>query len=367
MARSSLHIFWLTALAIPCLFLTAMGQSRSNLAVSDHLRVQAPMDRVWLARDSITEMERCWQFMNRATGGMLPSQIIVLLSKEAAVNSINLKESVITIGLGNPAASYEVSSFIEKSAVKEMARIGLINLSGGARAKSDCEFLIFGMAEILVHEYTQSTRTLKSAWVIAHYLDQMNLLGLKMQSDWASFSEGNSNLRAASPGVTFLEFCREQYGREKLKKIFAGLKMNSLSQSLYSAFRSSPETLESEWLKKVREYSDFSDMTFDSDNDAPQFKRAELVPGTARPGASLQIRLFIQDDGNNLSASGVFLRDETSGSVFQARVPVGKDAGYVFVDLPIEAGRQPGSYAYSATAVDEEGNIRNWRGTYVVP
>jgi hypothetical protein len=366
MVRSTFRILQLAALAVLCFSLTTSGQSRSGLTVSDHLRVQAPADRGYLARNSISEMERCWQFMNKATGGMLPRQIIVLLSMDSVENSINLKESIITIGLGNPAATYEMKSYLEHSAAREMARMGLLNLSDGTVSKNDNEFLISGMAEILVHEYTQSTRGLKSAWIIAHFLDQMKLLGLKIQSYRASYSEGESDLRAAAPGITFLEFCRDLYGRDKLKKIFEGLRKGNLSQSLFATFKSTPEALESGWLQKVREYSDISDVTVDSDEDAPQFRQAELIPDIAKAGTSLQIRLFITDAGNNLSTSAVFLKDESSGSVFQAQSPVEKKAGYMLVKLPIEASRQPGSYAYSATAVDEEGNVRNWQGTYVV-
>jgi hypothetical protein len=366
MVKSSIRISSLAAFMILCFSLMASARSGSGLIVSDHLRLQAPADRVWLARDSIVEMERCWQFTNKATGGMLPRQIIVIISMDSVEPSINLKESIITIGLGNPEASYDMKSFLEHSAAREMARMGLINLSGGTGSRGDDEFLISGMAEILVHEYTQSTRSLKSAWIIAHHLDRMKLLGLKIQSDWVSFSEGKSNLRAASPGITFLEFCRDLYGREKLRKLFENLKKGSLAQSLYATFKSTAEDLERDWLQKVREYNEISDITVDSDEDAPQFKRAELIPNIAQAGTSLQIRLFVTDAGNNLNPSGVFLWDESSGSVFQAQAPVEKEAGTLFVNLPIEAGRQPGSYVYSVTAVDEEGNVRNWRGTYMV-
>jgi len=297
---------------------------------------------------------------------MLPRQIIVLLTMDSIDASINLKESIIIIGLGNPAASYEMQRYLEHAAAREMARMGLLNLSSGTESKNDNEFLISGMAEILVHEYTQSTRSLKSAWIIAHYLDRMKLLGLKIQSDWNSYSEGEPGLRATSPGITFLEFCRDLYGREKLRKIFEGLRKGGLSQSLFAVYKSTAEALEGGWLQQVREFDEISDITVDSNEDAPQFKRAELIPDIAKVGTSLQIRLFITDAGHNLNASGVFLQDESSGSVLQARSPAGKKADYVLVNLPIEAGRQSGSYAYAVTAVDEEGNVRNWRGTYVV-
>lgn len=366
MLRSSIGISRLIILTILCISLSAAGQSRTGLTVSEHLRVQAPPDRGWLARDSISEMERCWQFMNRATGGMLPRQITVLISMDAVENSTNLRESIITIGLGNPTASYDMKSFLEHSAAREMAHMGLANLSGGTGLRNDSEFLLAGMAKILVHEYTQSTRNLESAWIIAHYLDQMKLLGLKIQSNWISFSGGKDNLRAASPGITFLQFCRDTYGREKLRKLFESLKKGNLSQGLDTTFKSTAEVLESSWLQKVREYDEISDITIDSDENVPQFKRTELIPDIAQSGTSLQIRLFITDGDNNLSPGGVFLKDESSGSVFQAQPPAEKEAGYMFVNLPIEAGRQPGPYTYAVTAIDEEGNVRNWRGTYTV-
>jgi hypothetical protein len=36
------------------------------------------------------------------------------------------------------------------------------------------------------------------------------------------------------------------------------------------------------------------------------------------------------------------------------------------VDLPVEAGRTPGSYELSITAIDEAGNVRTWTRSYTV-
>jgi hypothetical protein len=364
MFRSALLIVNLAAFAILPFSLPASGQSGSGRMVSEHLRLQVPADREWLARDTIMEVERCWQFMNGATGGSLPRKMVVIVSLEPIESSANLAESTITIGMGQPAASYDLRSFLVHSAAREMARMGLINLSRGTGLRDDSEFLYAGMAETLAHEFNQSTRSLNGAWIIAHFLDRMNLLGLKVQSDWPSFSNGKRNLRTASPGITFLASCRELYGREKVIKLFESLKKGNLSESLVAAFKTPAATLESAWFQKVRAYSDFPDITLASEGDVPQLVRTELTPDIVRAGTSLQIRLFIRDGGNNLSPDGVFLKDESSGLVLQAQAPPGKETAYMVVDLPIEAGRQPGSYKYSVTAVDEAGNVRNWRGTY---
>jgi hypothetical protein len=366
MVKSALLNLKLIAFAILCFSLPVSGQSGSGRIVSEHLRIQVPADREWLARDTIMDMERCWQFMNGATGGMLPRKVFVIVSMDPVESSINLPECTITIGLDQPGASYDLRSFLTHSTTRAIARMGLINLSRGTGPRDDNEFLYAGMVEILAHEFDQSTRSLNSAWIIAYYLDQMKLLGLKTQSDWSSFSNDKHNLRAASPGITFLASCRELYGREKVMKLFESLRKGSLSESLAAAFKTAAGTLESAWLQKVRAFSDINDITLASDGDVPQLLRTELVPNTARAGTSLQIRLFIKDGGNNLIADGVFLKDASSGSVLQAQAPPGKDKAYIFVDLPIEAGRQPGSYKYSVTAVDETGNVRNWLGTYTL-
>jgi hypothetical protein len=366
MARSVFLFFSLAAFLILQIPNSALGQSGSGRMVSEHLRLEVPADREWLARDAIMDIERCWQFMNGATAGLLPREIIVIASMNPVENPLNLSESIITIGMGQPEASYQPRNFFVHGAAREMARMGLINLSQGTGVRDETEFLYAGMAETLAHDFNQSARSLSGAWVIAHYLDRMKLLGLRVQSAWPSFSNNRRTLRTAAPGITFLASCRELYGRDKVTKLFEYMKKGTLPENLLAAFKTPASSLEKAWLQRVRAYSDFSDIMLESEEDMPQLVRTQLIPDAPQAGSPLQIRLYIKDGGNNLSPDGIFLTDEGSASVLQAQAPLGKDTSYVNVDLPIEPARKPGAYNYSVIAVDEAGNVRNWRGTYTL-
>jgi hypothetical protein len=344
------------------------AQSMDDRIMSEHVRIRVPLEREWLGRDTIMDLERCWRFMNAATGDSLPRRILLVIDWDGLLTATKYQESSISVGMSRPAAAADTKNFLLHSSAREMARLGLYALSSGAtdRSREESEFLVEGMAEILTHEYERSSRSLNGAWIISQLLDKMKLLGLNVQTSWASFSGGRRDLRAASPGITFLTTCRQLYGRERVLKLFESLRKGNLQESLSTAFKTSPVALEEQWLKRVRGYQEVEEVTVTSEEDAPQLLKTVSVPDAGKAGSSLQLRLFVKDGSNDLFAWGVFLKDEASGKVLQAQPASEKGSKYIAVQIPIEAGLQPGQYDYRITAVDESGNVRNWRGKYAV-
>ena len=137
--------------------------------------------------------------MNRSIGGALPRRVTVTLDWGAAENRCNRRAGHITIGLGRPGAAAGGKDGIFHAIARDMARLGLLNISEGA-AREDTEFLFEGMIEILVHEFDLSSRSLESAWAIAKLLDAGEGLGLARQRSWTDFSGGVRNHRNAAPG-----------------------------------------------------------------------------------------------------------------------------------------------------------------------
>ncbi|HYK88059.1 MAG TPA: hypothetical protein VE398_04785 [Acidobacteriota bacterium] len=342
------------------------SQSVDDRIRSEHLRIRVPLEREWLGRDSIMDLERCWRFMNAATGDSLPRPILVVIDWNGADTSTNYQDFSIVVGMNQPSAAPDAKSFLFHNSAREMARLGLYVLSRGASARQENAFLVEGMSEILVHEYERNSRSLSGAWIISQQLDRMKLLGLNIQSAWASFSGGHHNLRTASPGITFLMTCRELHGRDRVLKLFESMRKGNLLESIAATFKTGPELLEAEWLKRVRSHQDPEEVTVTSDEDAPQLLKTASVPEACRAGSALQLRLFVKDGSNDLLPWGIFLLDEASGRVLQAQAGQEKGASYIAVSVPIEEGRKPGQYGYRIIAVDESGNVRNWRGKYTV-
>ncbi len=343
----------------------AAAQALDSSVVSEHVRISIPPERAWLGRDVIMDLERCWRFVNPATGGSLPRRILVEVDWGGTTSSSSPRDGTIKVGLDQPAAAADVPGFLLREAAREMARLGLLNLARQTAPVERTAFLFQGMAELLGREFNHSTRGLASAWVVAQLLDRMKLLGISAQSSWEAFSEGRNDLRAAAPGVTFLMTCRETYGREKTLKLFEGLRRGSLDESVASHFRTSLSALESAWLKKVREQPRWGDVTITSEEDAPVLEQSE-VPRSLHPGETVRLRLLLRDRARDLLPSGVFAVQTDSGAVVQAQ-PGPAGAPYVAIDLPAENERRAGSYGYRVTAVDESGNIRNWEGHYSIP
>jgi hypothetical protein len=135
---------------------------------SDHVIVQMPAERELLGRQLIGDLERCYAYMNRSIGGALPRRVAVTLDWPRAETGCNRRAGHISVGMGRPEASGD-REFLFHAIAREMARLGLLNLSEGA-AREDTEFLFEGMIEILVHEFDHSSRSLESAWAISKLL-----------------------------------------------------------------------------------------------------------------------------------------------------------------------------------------------------
>jgi hypothetical protein len=343
----------------------AQGGAGGRL-VSEHVRMSIPVEREWLGRDTMVDLERCWRFMHGATGNNLPRRVLVVVAWDGRESRASAADATVTIGMTHPAAAANMRGFLLHEAAREMARLGLLQLARRNAPVETDDFLFEGMAEILTHEFDRSSRSLAGAWVLAHLLDRINLLGLTAQSSWSEFSGGRHDLRSAAPGITFLLTCRETFGRERTLKLFEGLRRGNLNDALWLTFRTSAAALEGSWLKKVREHSSWEDVTTTSEDDAPILEKTVHVPETARAGQELQLRFFVRDKTQDLFPGGIYVQDQASGKVFPSAARSDAGGQYISVMIPVSSGLEPGQYNYKLTAVDEAGNVRTWDGAYPV-
>ena len=137
----------------------------------------------------------------------------------------------------NPLASGNVRRYLSHHAAREMARLGLLHLSGGSQ-REDTRFLFEGMSELLAHEFEHSTRGLEAAWLISQYLDKMQLrpdaaaLVVHLHH-WIPKPE-----KCRAGDYLPYDHPRSLHGRDKAIKLFQSFKRyNSLLQSLTSTFR----------------------------------------------------------------------------------------------------------------------------------
>jgi hypothetical protein len=352
----------LTFSLIACLFASGASPAQQLVsAASEHVLLFMPSERESLGREMIADIERCFGFMNRATNESLPRKISITVDFNQPDSSCNLRRSSITLGMSRPLG--DLKPFLFHSAAREIARLGLLALSQGAQ-REDTEFLFEGMAEILVHEFDHSSRSLEAAWVVSQFLDEMQMLGLGHQRAWSRFSGGKRCHRNASPGITFLTTFRELQDRERPLKLFEALKKKSLTDSLSEAFRAPASELESTWLKRVRAYSATEITT--AAEEAPELVQTRLVPDTGEPGTAMELRLFIEDSARNLLPDSVFVKDERTGRVLQVQAASEKGVGFLVAIIPVEENCPPGQYKYQVTAIDEAGNLRRWSGSYTV-
>src|SRR5512136_2737055 len=189
--------FGLPALALAVLgqmgllFPRAAGaQAVTDNIFSGHVRVRVPMEREWVGRDVVTDLDRCWIYVNGAAGGKMPRGILVDLRWDESDSRVELADNRIVIGMKHPAAAANERAFLMRNAAREIGRLGLLSLFKGGAPREESEFLIEGMSEILAREYARTTRSLGGAWILAQLLDRMGLLGLKTQAAWSTFSEG---------------------------------------------------------------------------------------------------------------------------------------------------------------------------------
>lgn len=331
---------------------------------SEHLLLRMPSDRSALGRDLAAELERCYLFMNRSTANNLPRKVIIIANWDQSDSSCSMESASVSIGMRQPGASADPRKFLLNEAAKEMARLGLLELSGGAR-REDTEFLFEGMTEILVHEYQHSSKALEGTWIISRFLDDMKSLGIATQRSWTAFSSGKRCFRNASPGVTLLSTYRELLGRDAPLKFFEALKKSSLTASLSTAFRASITDVENTWLKRVREYATADEVTVAAE-EAPQLLQTALVPGNPKPGTTMEVQLYFKSSKGMLLPEGVFMKDQRTGRVMQPQTPSDKGTGYMVLKFPVAADCPPGDYKYQVIAIDESGNVRNWTGDYKI-
>jgi hypothetical protein len=364
MFRSALFLVIRLATASLCLLIPCgtHAQSITDRIVSEHVRISLPTEREWLGTDVIMDLERYWRYANAATGEKLPRKIVVDLNWEKSGTKAN-PDGWIQIGMKTPAADFDTRSFLLRNAAREIARLGLLNLSRGTIFREESEFLVEGMSEIIAREYFRTTRGLAGAWVHAQMLDRMNQLGLAAQAPWSQFSGDRHDLREASPGITFLVTCRELYGRERTMKLFEALQRGTLAEGIVATFRTTPGALEAAWLKKVRTYTISESIPGSPDEEPPKLERAACVAASDASGSRLQLRLFIRKGVNALLPQSLYLPDDASGRVFQARLPAGRDANYSLIEVPIDPAKLASPFNYRVIAVDEAGNISNWQGS----
>jgi len=287
MFRAFLSLVMLTGAWSLCLPDPGMSAAQVIDGISsEHLRVRMPSERETLGRDTIADLEICYGFMNRATGQSLPRRIFIHVRWDASDIRCDYQRATIHLGMNARAAAANPRKFLMHHAAREMARMGLLELSQGAE-REDTEFLFEGMVKILVHEYEHSSRNLESAWTLSRLLDEMNLLGLASQRSWTAFSGGRRCLRSAAPGITFLTTFRELHGRDRPLKLFQSLRTTGLNQSLTAAFKAPVSELEDIWLKKVRELSgDKVPSQHDLDAAQAALQRARAAESTAKAQVS---------------------------------------------------------------------------------
>jgi len=340
------------------------AQTMDDSIVAKHMRIRIPVERQWLGRDTIVELERCWDFVRRATRGNLPGRVLVVIDWKDAASTFDAARCVISIGMNHPAAAKDLKGFLLHNAARELARMALLNLSEGGVSKEENRFLSEGMAEILAREFSSTTKRLGTAWAICYYLDRMNPLGLKELANRPELLSGR-DLRAAAPGITFLTLCRELYGRDRILKLFELLAKKSLEDSLALAFRPPATLLEAEWLKRVRSYTP-GEVTVAGEEVAPVLDKVAFVPEQGKAGATLAMRVFARDGDRDLLPNGIFVVDETSGKVLQGLPAKPAEGSHIVFTIPVEAEREAGRYRVRMIAIDEGGNLREWDAHYSV-
>lgn len=330
-----------------------------------HVRIRIPADRQWLGRETANDLERCWEFIDAATGRKLPSRILVVIHWQDGLAAADFERGTVTVGMDDPASSANPQDFLLHAAARELGRMALINLSSGGAAKAENRFLLEGMSEMLAHDFSGTVKRLNAAWTICHYLDKIRPLDLLKLSSRNELSGSAHDLCSASPGITFLTLCRELFGNERTLRLFESLARKNLEESLAAVAKTPLARLETQWLERVRSLEP-TDVTITTAEEAPTIERITFDPDPGKPAATLGARLSTRDSGNDLSATGVFVVDESSGKVFQGRQMVLAGRRDTQFEIPIEPARPDGRYRLHIVAVDEGGNIRNWAAFYSI-
>jgi len=349
-----------------CVHYAAFAQQMRSTS-SKHVALQYPAERDILGRELSAEAERCYEYMHRATNNGLPRNISVVLDWNAPESAWNFRSGRVTIGMNHPEVAADARKFLRHNLPYAIARLGLLTVSQGA-LREDTEFLFEGMAEILTHEYSHSSRTLDAVWAMAKLLDETGQLGFSLQREWSDFSGGKRNHRNAAPGITFLLTQRE-IDRGRLMKFFEALRKNSLLNSMNMAFKAPAAELEAAWLKKIRAYEIPEEITVQS-SEAPILLKIEQAANPA-PAQPVRLNLFIRDSADDIYPENVFIRDSRSGKTFQARdtdleSAAENGASIYSVTIPIEEDCPAGNYSFQVIMIDDAGNLRQGSGEYSV-
>jgi len=357
---------WTAALCCP-FFLAqiVVAQDTDESIVSRHLRLHIPAERQWIGRDNISDLERCWEFVHVAAGGQLPSRVSVVIEWQDAATSVDAERSTITLGMNDPSALKDSNGFLLQIAVRGLARLALTNLMGDGASKPENRFLLDGMSEMLAHEFSNTVKRLGAAWTICHYVDKISPLGLMHLSGRSEFAGDSQDLVAAAPGITFLTFCSEVYGRDRVLKLFDSLAQKNLEDSLAAAFKTRVPALETQWLNRVRGY-DPQEFSISPDEPGPALDRVLFNPDPAKPGAALAVRLYTHQGRSYLGSTGIFLIDESSGKTRQGHQVKPTEGMFTQFEIPVESARQDGKYRVHIVAVDNGGNVCIWEASYTV-
>ena len=359
-------LLWAVLSALPGSSLPATGaQTMDDSIVSKHVRLRLPMERQWLGRASISDLENCWSFMNSATNARLPGRVMVVLDLQNATAGVDFGRGTISIGLADLNAEKDPRGFLIHAAAREMARMVLMTLSDGGAAKAENRFLLEGLSEMLAHEYASSVRKLTSAWAVAYYQDRIQPLSLTQLATNAPPAVSRHSLHAAAPGITLLTTATDLYGRQRVLRVFELLGKRNFNDAVALAFKTTPAALEEHWLERVRKY-DPADITVTPENAVPVLDRITFEPDPGQPAAPLSIRIDAHDGGQDLAAEGIYLVDEASGRVVNARLAGTATQHYAQGQLTIEPDRKEGQYKIRVIAIDEAGNVRNWEAAYQI-
>lgn len=332
---------------------------------SEHVWIRIPSEREWLGRETITRLEECWRYVHRVTDGSLPRMVVVEVDWSAKEPQANFEGSGISIGMGHPSAQADLKEYLLHHAAREMALLGLDQMTRGATRRQENLSLAGGMAEILAREFDLSTKALASAWTVAHLLSRMGSLTLESLTAPMRNSTVAGGPGALSPAVTFLLSCREQYGREKTLKLIEALRKGGLEEAIHSTFRASPAVVEAAWIERLRRVEPPAEQIVTSAVDAPSLNRIELVPPVVPRGEKVAVYLHLADAGGDLDPQFVFLVDD-SGSVYRGRDAGGSSATGILIEVPVGRDRHEGGHGFKVFAVDGAGNLRSWDGKYEV-
>jgi hypothetical protein len=241
--------------------------------------------------------------------------------------------------------------------------MSVAHMAGAGAARDETRILLSGMSEILAHEFFDTVRRLGSAWLFSHYLDRIRPLELKELPGRTEIA-GKNDLRAAAPGITFLTTCRDLFGQDRVLKLFESLARRSLDDSIASVFRMPAAELEKQWLAQIRKFQP-AEITISAE-EAPTLAQVRFVPESVRPGSNLGMRVFAHDGFYDLTPSGIFVVDESSGRVFQGRKAGAAEGSFIEFEIPIDPARPDGKYTARVIAADEAGNVRMWETSYSV-